>query len=41
MSVQIRDRADVLAGIGDAVIGTESVTAFMLTERRLGDDERE
>lgn len=36
MSVEIRQRGDVLSAIGDAVIGTESVTAFMLAERSFG-----
>ncbi len=41
MSVEVCDRGDVLAGIGDAVIGTETVTAFMLAERQLDDRECE
>jgi ADP-ribose pyrophosphatase len=37
MSVETRDRKDVLASIGSTVIGTETVTAFMLAERQLDD----
>jgi 8-oxo-dGTP pyrophosphatase MutT (NUDIX family) len=38
MSVEIRPRQEVLAAIGSVVVGTESVTAFMLAQRELEND---
>jgi ADP-ribose pyrophosphatase len=39
MSVEVIDRVKVQAWIGDSVIGTESITAFMLAARALDDRE--
>ena len=36
MSVEVRGRREVLSAIGDAVIGTETITAFTLAQQTLG-----
>lgn len=40
MSVELREQREVLGAIGDAVIGTETITAFMLAEQQLRMDLR-
>jgi ADP-ribose diphosphatase len=35
MSVEVRERQAILAAIGSEIVGTESVTAFMLAQREL------
>jgi ADP-ribose pyrophosphatase len=36
MSVEVRNRREVLSAIGDAIIGTETITAFTLAQQTLG-----
>lgn len=40
MSVEVRGRREVLSAMGDAVIGTETITAFMLAEQQFARDLR-
>jgi hypothetical protein len=40
MSVEVRERREVLGAIGNAVIGTKILTAFMLAQQELASYER-
>jgi hypothetical protein len=40
MSIEVRERREVLGAIGNAVMGTEILTAFILAQQELATYER-